>query len=152
MPQGRPIERNWAPAVALFWLLGMIAAVLAQTPGQAPGRGGRGMPAMPRKGVCPLPVFFAKAGVPHGKVERATYKNYNGDGKRMHTYLPPDYESHTSADALKQFDDNFSPLLTDPRTNDLFRVPYYMAAVPVSNGADHVPGLRGAVDGRRNES
>ena len=119
----------------------------------------------------------------------------------MHTGLPHldtfselyVYSSgHTSAEALKQFDDNFSPMLKDPKTNDLFRVPYYMAAgetdialnngqkvlalfnqygvrnfwvlelrrarmaqlapVPVSNGADHVPGLHGTVAGRRSES
>lgn len=228
MPQYRPLKRNWTQALALLWLLGMVTWLLAQTPGQAPpaggqapGRGGRGMPAMPRKGVCPLPVlpalpaysdgaFFAKTGVPHGKVEQATYKNYNGDDKRMHVYLPPDYASnpsarypvlylnhgggdddskwssedpkqggnahlildnliaagkarpmlvvmhtglphldtfselyvyssgHTSADALKQFDDNFSPLLKGPKTNDLFRVPYYMAAgetdIALNNG------------------
>lgn len=79
MPQGRPLHRNWAQAFALFCLLGMSTWVLAQTPGQAPGREGRGMPAMPKKGVCPLPIlpalpaysddtFFAKTGVPHGKL------------------------------------------------------------------------------------
>ena len=56
----------------------------------------------PKAGVCPLPIlpalpvitetaFFAKADVPHGKVEQATYKNYNAVEKRMHMYLPPDY-------------------------------------------------------------
>jgi enterochelin esterase-like enzyme len=234
---------------------------------------------MPKKGVCPLPIlpalpayadtsFFAKTDVPHGKVEQATYKNYNGEDKRMHIYLPPDYErntsarypvlylnhgggdddskwtsedpkqggnahlildnliaagkakpmivvmpntrgcasatpsapgkddactqeylkdiiphmdshyrtkasreyralaglsmggfvvmhtglphldtfselyvyssGHTSAEGLKQFDENFAPMLKDPKTNDLFRVPYYMAAgetdIALNNG------------------
>ena len=51
------------------------------------------MPA-PKAGVCPLPVlpplpaltdtsFFAKAGVPHGRVEQVTYKNYTGQDKRI---------------------------------------------------------------------
>ena len=286
MQQNRPRKRSWAQALALFWLFGMFTWVLAQTPAQAPsagsqapGRGGRGMPAAPKKGVCPLPIlpalpaytdsaFYAKTGVPHGKVEQATYKNYNGDDNRMHIYLPPDYQSntgarypvlflnhgagdddskwasedpkqggsahlildnliaagkakpmivvmpntrgcasatpstpgkddacteeylkdivpyidghyrtkasreyralaglsmggfvvmhtglphldtfselyvyssgHTSAQALKQFDENFAPMLKDPKTNDLFRVPYYMAAgetdIALNNG------------------
>jgi enterochelin esterase-like enzyme len=35
---------------------------------------------------------------------------------------------HTSEAALKQFEESFSQLLKDPSTNDLFRVPFYMAA------------------------
>jgi enterochelin esterase family protein len=35
---------------------------------------------------------------------------------------------HVNAEGLKQFDENFAPLLKDPKTNDLFRVPFYMAA------------------------
>jgi enterochelin esterase-like enzyme len=55
----------------------------------------------------------------------------------MHTGLPHldtfselyVYSSgHTSEEGLKQFEENFSALLKDPGTNDLFRVPYYMAA------------------------
>lgn len=55
----------------------------------------------------------------------------------MHTGLPRldtfgelyVYSSgHTSEGGLKQFAENFEPLLKDPKTNDLFRVPYYMAA------------------------
>jgi enterochelin esterase family protein len=231
----------------------------------------------PKAGVCPLPIlpalptltdaaFFAKADVPHGKVEQATYKNYAGIDKRMHIYLPPDYagntrypvlylnhggggddsnwssddpkrggnaqfildnllaagkakpmlivmpntsacasftpsapgkddactqeylkdiipfvdshyrtradrddralaglsmggfvvlhtglphldtfselfvysSGHISPESLKQFDDNFAPMLKDPKTNDLFRVPFYMAAgetdIALNNG------------------
>ncbi|MGJ5815938.1 alpha/beta hydrolase [Paludibaculum fermentans] len=35
---------------------------------------------------------------------------------------------HISEPTLKQFEENFSSVLKDPGTNDLFRVPYYMAA------------------------
>lgn len=35
---------------------------------------------------------------------------------------------HINESTLKQFEDNFAPVLKDPATNDLFRVPYYMAA------------------------
>ena len=73
----------------LFWLFGAACLVLAQGPA-------------PKAGVCPLPIlpalptltdtaFYAKVDVPHGKVEQATYKNYNAVDKRMHLYLPPDY-------------------------------------------------------------
>ena len=260
-------------------VLCLAVAALAQPPAPAgqPGRGtpGRGMSGMPKVGVCPLPIlpalpaysdtaFFAKTDVLHGEVEQATYKNYAGQDKRMHVYLPPDYEKntdarypvlylnhgggdddskwssgggnanlildnliaagkarpmivvmpntrgcasatpstpgkddacteeylkdiipyidshyrtrasreyralaglsmggfvvmhtglphldtfselyvyssgHTSAQALKQFDENFAPMLKDPKTNDLFRVPYYMAAgetdIALNNG------------------
>lgn len=35
---------------------------------------------------------------------------------------------HINAEDLRQFDENYAPLLKDPKTNDLFRVPFYMAA------------------------
>ena len=35
---------------------------------------------------------------------------------------------HINPEDLKQFDTNFAPMLKDPKTNDLFRVPFYMAA------------------------
>ncbi len=35
---------------------------------------------------------------------------------------------HINAEQRKDFDENFAALLKDPRTNDLFRVPFYMAA------------------------
>jgi enterochelin esterase family protein len=80
----------------------MTSLILAQAPPRPPMR-----PA-PKAGVCPLPilpalpaytdlVFFAKADVPHGKVEQATYKNYAGVDKRMHIYLPPNYDSRAVA-------------------------------------------------------
>jgi enterochelin esterase-like enzyme len=66
------------------------------------------MPPAPKAGVCPLPIlpalpaytdtsFYAESNVPHGKVEEANYKNYAGEGKRMHVYLPPDYGANLSA-------------------------------------------------------
>jgi enterochelin esterase-like enzyme len=62
----------------------------------------------PKKGVCPLPIlpalptsadasFFAKTEAPHGKIEQVNYKNYAGVDKRMHIYLPPDYDKNSSA-------------------------------------------------------
>ncbi len=77
---------------------------------QAPPSGRPVIPA-PKAGVCPLPIlpalptltetaFFSKADVPHGKVEQATYKNYAGADKRMHLYLPPDYNKNTSYPVL----------------------------------------------------
>ena len=63
---------------------------------------------VPKAGVCPLPIlpalptitdtaFYAKTDVPHGKLEQPTYKNYAGDDKRMHVYLPPDYARNAHA-------------------------------------------------------
>ncbi|MFN7928062.1 MAG: alpha/beta hydrolase-fold protein [Blastocatellia bacterium] len=68
----------------------------------------RPRPEMPKKGVCPLPIlpalptysdtsFFAPTNVPHGKVEQVNYKNYAGQDKRLHVYLPPDYDKNASA-------------------------------------------------------
>ena len=66
------------------------------------------MPPAPKKGVCPLPIlpalpeasdtaFYANASVPHGTVETAQYKNFAGEEKRMHVYVPPDYEKAATA-------------------------------------------------------
>ena len=45
---------------------------------------------------------------------------------------------HISPESLKQFDESFAPMLKDPKTNDLFRVPFYMAAgetdIALNNG------------------
>jgi enterochelin esterase-like enzyme len=45
---------------------------------------------------------------------------------------------HVTEESLKQFDENFRPMLKDPKTNDLFRVPFYMAAgetdIALNNG------------------
>jgi enterochelin esterase-like enzyme len=62
----------------------------------------------PKKGVCPLPIlpalpayadtsFFARTNAPHGKIERLNYKNYGGQNRRLHVYLPPGYDKITSA-------------------------------------------------------
>lgn len=79
-----------------------------QTPPVAARAGGRGAMRAPRPGPCPLPIlpalagyadasFYAKTDVPHGTVEQANYRNYAGAEKRMHIYLPPDYETNTQA-------------------------------------------------------
>jgi enterochelin esterase-like enzyme len=62
---------------------------------------------VPQKGVAPLPIlpalpryddssFYAKKDVPHGIVVQATYKNFAGADKRMHIYLPPDYDKNNT--------------------------------------------------------
>ena len=82
------------PKTLLFILIG-FAGFLAAQPSNRPNF------APPKAGVCPLPIlpavpelndtsFFATRNVPHGKLERPTYKNYSGDDKSMHVYLPPD--------------------------------------------------------------
>jgi enterochelin esterase-like enzyme len=97
----------------LMLLLVTVVSAMAQPPapgGQAgpPPGARRAMPPAPKPGVCPLPIlsalpamedvsFFAKTAVPHGRIEPVNYKNFNGDEKRMHVYLPPDYEKNNAA-------------------------------------------------------
>ena len=61
----------------------------------------------PTVGVCPLPIlpalpalddgsFFERTDVPHGRIEQVDYTNYTGEEKRMHVYLPPDYEENAN--------------------------------------------------------
>jgi enterochelin esterase family protein len=90
-------------------LLFMTVLLMAQgAPPAGQRAGGSGMRAMPKAGVCPLPTlpalptlsddsFFAKTSVPHGKIEQVNYKNHAGEDKRMHVYLPPDYEKNREA-------------------------------------------------------
>ena len=63
---------------------------------------------VPKAGPCPLPIlpalptiedasFFAKKDVPHGVVEKAVYKNYEGLEKSLRVYLPPSYTADTAA-------------------------------------------------------
>lgn len=91
-------------AVIALALVVLNLAALAQTP--PPANRPRMDP--PKKGVCPLPIlpalptyadtsFFAQRGVPHSKVEQVNYKNYAGQDKRMHVYLPPGYDKNTAA-------------------------------------------------------
>jgi enterochelin esterase-like enzyme len=88
----------------IFWLSCLTVGMTSQLPAQPPP----GTLKAPKAGVCPLPIlpalpsyaeaaFFAKADVPHGKVEQATYKNYQSADNRMHIYLPPDYASNAVA-------------------------------------------------------
>jgi len=92
-------------------LLAVTASAQQGPPGAdqakpAPGRGM--MREMPKPGPCPLPIlpalpayedtsFFASTGVPHGRIEQVSYKNFAGQEKRMHIYLPPNYDKNTSA-------------------------------------------------------
>ncbi len=63
---------------------------------------------LPKKGPCPLPIlpalpaysdsgFYAQNAVPHGKIEKVNYKAPDGSEKRMHVYLPPDYDKNSNA-------------------------------------------------------
>src|SRR5262245_8669056 len=87
------------------------AAIHAQTAAQPPSQPppppprGRVMAPPPKPGVCPMPIlpalpaendstFFASSAVPHGTVEQATYKTKTGEEKRLHVYLPPDYQKN----------------------------------------------------------
>jgi enterochelin esterase-like enzyme len=84
-----------------------------QQPGQQrqgqPGQPGQQPPSssrvVPKSGVCPLPIlpalpsssetsFYAQTNVPHGRVEQVNYKNFDAQDKRMHVYLPPDYDAN----------------------------------------------------------
>ncbi len=123
--------------LALFTLLVCVCANgLAQTPPQNPPAGSppnRPRIEPPKKGVCPLPIlsalptyadtsFFAQNNVPHGKIEQVNYKNYAGQDKRMHVYLPPDYDKNTSARYPVLYlnhgggDDDSKWASTDPKT------------------------------------
>ena len=96
-------------------------------------RGGQGMRGTPKPGPVALPIlpalaarddagFYAEADVPHGKVEQATYKNYAGQDKRMHVYLPPGYEKDADAKYPVLYlnhgggDDDSKWTSTDPRS------------------------------------
>jgi enterochelin esterase-like enzyme len=72
----------------------IVLAATTQTPPQRTS---------PKPGPVPLPIlpalprqddtsFYAETDVPHGKVVQTTYKNFAGKEKRMHVYLPPDYD------------------------------------------------------------
>ena len=76
-----------------------------QVPPQA--NAGRRME-IPKKGPCPLPIlpalpassdssFYAKNAILHGRIEIVNYKAPDGSEKRMHVYLPPDYDKNTNA-------------------------------------------------------
>jgi enterochelin esterase-like enzyme len=92
-----------------LWTLGMVCVAFSQSTGHTPRRPPEmTMLSLPRAGACPLPIlpalpteadtaFYARAEVPHGRVEQATYKNYAGVSKRMHVYLPPEYDRNISA-------------------------------------------------------
>lgn len=59
---------------------------------------------VPKTGPVPLPIlpalpryddtsFYAPTNVPHGRVEQVNYQNSAGKQKRMHVYLPPNYDT-----------------------------------------------------------
>jgi enterochelin esterase family protein len=61
-------------------------------PRNTPKPGPVALPILPALAAREDASFYAKADVPHGKVEQATYTNHAGQDKRMHVYLPPGYE------------------------------------------------------------
>ena len=78
-------------------LLTALLALAHEAGAQGPDR------PVPQPGPVPLPIlpalpalddqsFYAKADVPHGRVEQATYTNHRGQEKRLHVYLPPGYD------------------------------------------------------------
>jgi len=79
-----------------------------QNPQQVPQKGGQGgRIEMPGKGPCPLPIltalpaysdssFYANKAVPHGRIEKVNYIDPDGREKRMHVYLPPDYDRNSA--------------------------------------------------------
>jgi enterochelin esterase family protein len=92
--------------LSLAWLHSEVCAQ-SQSPSPRP-RGGPPRVSVPKPGPAPLPIlpalparddtaFYAKADVSHGKVEQATYKTQSGQDKRMHVYLPAEYEKSTDA-------------------------------------------------------
>jgi len=63
------------------------------------------MPPIPKPGVCPLPIlpalptysdssYCVVQNVPHGTVSEVNYKTSTGVTKRLHIYLPPDYDKN----------------------------------------------------------
>lgn len=90
--------------VSMFFI-GMWFVINAQVPAAGQQREPqRQAMNVPKKGPCPLPIlpalpaysetgFYQRRNVPHGKVEQVTYTNPAGQEKRMHVYLPPDYEA-----------------------------------------------------------
>jgi len=102
LPAGPEVATAMQPNQDRSNLPGVTAA---QTPSPEPPRPPR---TVPKPGPVPLPIlpalpryedtaFYAPTAVPHGKVVQATYKNYAGKEKRMHVYLPADYETKTDA-------------------------------------------------------
>lgn len=101
------------PSRRFFYVLLALSAIPFLLSGQnqqqvPPGvNTGRRME-MPKKGPCPLPIlqalpayadsgFYAKKAIPHGRIEKVNYKNPDGIEKRMHVYLPPDYDKNPDA-------------------------------------------------------
>ncbi len=100
------IRRATILVIAAAMSAGTLAAQAPVPPPPPPRPGAMAPP--PKPGVCPLPVlpalaedndatFYATASVPHGTIEQATYKTGSGDSKRLHVYLPPDYQKNAAA-------------------------------------------------------
>ena len=53
------------------------------------------MPILPALPDADDTSFYANNNVPHGQVEQVTYRTSMGTEKRLHIYLPPDYQTNT---------------------------------------------------------
>ena len=95
-------DLQFGVALAAAALLCLPSIAAAQTAPPATTR------LAPKLGPVPLPIlpalpryddtsFYAQTNVPHGRVVQVTYKNYAGNEKRMHVYLPPDYDTNPNA-------------------------------------------------------
>ncbi|MDX9726378.1 MAG: alpha/beta hydrolase-fold protein [Bacteroidales bacterium] len=92
--------------IILFAAIPLVLS--AQNPPQVPPQGGQARRMdLPRKGPCPLPIlpalpaysdsgFYAMKAVPHGRIEKVNYLAPDGKEKRMHVYLPPDYDPNST--------------------------------------------------------
>jgi enterochelin esterase-like enzyme len=105
------MRRRFAFHQTMFFAfaIGVTSAAAPAAPPQGQRGGGRGATRTPKPGPTPLPIlpalpaaddasFYAnRPDVPHGKVAQATYTNQAGQERRLHVYLPPDYEKNADA-------------------------------------------------------
>src|SRR5215218_8632697 len=113
--------------------LGVASGAAAQQPAAPGAAPARPIAAAPKPGVCPLPTlpelpaigdsnFFMERNVPHGRILQVSYTNFAGQAKRMHVYLPPDYDGSTAAQYPVLYlahgggDDDSKWSSTDPRS------------------------------------
>src|SRR5215213_4239109 len=104
------MRNNGRPGLRAALFLGLALTIVSGAAAQQPVPPGatpaRPMAAPPKPGVCPLPTlpelpaigdstFFTERNVPHGQILQVEYTNFAGQAKRMHVYLPPEYERNT---------------------------------------------------------
>ena len=86
-------------AAALLCLPGLAAAqtVTPPPPRQTPKPGPVPLPILPALPAYEDTSVYAQTDVPHGRVVQVMYQNFAGKEKRLHLYLPPDYEANPGA-------------------------------------------------------